>query len=404
MEKKLNKRYASSHFFYFTLFATMFAFASVFLLEKGFDNTTIGLTLSLMSIATIALQTGIADYLDKNKESTLQDTISFILLLIILGSLALFYLNNTMLILLVVVLIFSLTQSTMPLLNSMAFLYTDFGIRINYGFARGMGSLSYALITVILGFVLEWTGASYLPFFYLLFALLSLISVRSFELPADYRLEQEATRDYSEPRKEWLESDKNMLEFAKSYQRLFVMMLGVVALFFGHVFINNFFIQVITPIGGTSRTMGIAIFIGTILELPAMLNFDRLAKRIPVHQLLKIAAVFFFAKHLFTYLAPNLWVIYFAQALQIGAFSIAYPALVEYTQLAVAQEDLVKGQSLLASAIALSNILSSFSGGILLDKFGVSVTLFIAVLLTVLGVVIVFLTVEDQRKTSIHHI
>ena len=213
-------------------------------------------------------------------------------------------------------------------------------------------------------------------------------------------LKQEATRDYTEAGKELHESNKNMLEFAKSYKRLFVMMLGIVSLFFGHVFINNFFIQVIRPIGGTSRTMGIAIFIGTILELPAMLNFARLAKRIPVHQLLKISAVFFFAKHLLTFLAPNLWVIYFAQALQIGAFSIAYPALVEYSQLAVAPEDLVKGQSLLASAIALSNILSSFSGGILLDKFGVSITLFIAVLLTVVGLVIVFLTVEDQRKIT----
>lgn len=399
MEKKLNQRYAVSHFFYFTLFATMFAFASVFLLDKGFNNTTIGLTLSLMSIATIALQTGIADYLDKNKESTLRNTISFILLIVMLGSLALFYLKNPIVLLILIVLIFSLTQSSMPLLNSLAFLYTDFGIRMNYGFARGMGSLSYALITVVLGFVLEWTGASYLPLFYLLFAFLTMISVRSYNLPPEYQLMDETSRDYPMRSEKFVESDKNMFEFAKSYQRLFMMMLGVVALFFGHVFINNFFIQVITPIGGTSRTMGIAIFIGTILELPAMLNFDRLVKKIPVHQLLKIAAVFFFAKHLFTFLAPNLWVVYFAQALQIGAFSVAYPALVEYTQLAVAQEDLVKGQSLLASAIAFANILSSFSGGILLDRFGVSVTLFIAVLLTVLGLMIVFLTVEEQDQS-----
>lgn len=398
MEKKLNIKYAASQFSYFTLFASMFAFASIFLLDKGFDNTTIGLTLSLMSLATIGLQMGIADYLDKNKDLKLQDAISVIILIVMMASFALFFLEGPFLILFLVVLSFSLTQATTPLLNSMAFLYSKFGIRINYGFARGMGSLAYALVTVALGSLLEFIGAGYLPLFYLLFAFLSLISVRSYQLPVEYQFEMEAERNYPRDSKEVMKSDKNVFEFVKEYQRLLLLMLGVVFLFFGHVLINNFFIQVITPIGGTSRTMGIAIFIGTILELPAMLNFDKLAKRIPVHQLIKISAVFFFAKHLFTFLAPNLFVIYFAQALQIGAFSVAYPALVEYTQLAVSQEDLVKGQSLLASAIALSSILSSFSGGILLDSIGVSKTLFIAVLTTITGLVIIFLTVENQSN------
>lgn len=400
MDKKLNIKYSASQFSYFTLFASMFAFASVFLLDKGFDNTTIGLTLSIMSLATIALQMGIADYLDKNKYLKLQDVISVIILIVMMASFALFFLDGSFLILFLVVLSFSLTQATTPLLNSMAFLYSDFGIRINYGFARGMGSLAYALITVMLGSLLEIISAGYLPLFYLFFAFLSLISVRSFQLPADYQFELEAERNYSSTSKKVIKSDKNIMEFVKEYKRLLLLMLGIVFLFFGHVLINNFFIQVITPIGGTSRTMGIAIFIGTILELPAMLNFNKLAKIIPVHQLIKISAVFFFAKHLFTFLAPNLFVVYFAQALQIGAFSVAYPALVEYTQLAVSQEDLVKGQSLLASAIALSSILASFSGGILLDSIGVSKTLFIGVLTTITGLVIIFLTVENQSKNS----
>lgn len=400
MEKKLNINYAASQFFYFTMFATMFAFASVFLLDKDFDNTAIGLTLSLMSVATIGFQTIFASYLDKHKNLKLQDVITFILAVIMMGSLGLLFINHSLIVLVLIVLIFSLAHATTPLLNSLAFLYTDFGIRINFGFARGMGSLSYALITIILGVVLEKIAVSYLPLFYVFFALLTLISVRSYHLSPEMQLEQEAVRNYPLRSKRIVESNKSIFDFVQEYKRLFFMMVGVVFLFLGHVFINNFFIQVITPIGGTSKTMGIAIFIGTILELPAMLNFNQLAKRIPVHQLLKIAAVFFLAKHLFTFLAPNLFVIYFAQALQIGAFSVAYPALVEYTQLAVAQEDLVKGQSLLASAIALSNIISSFSGGILLDRIGVSATLFVMVLMTVIGLIIIFLTVENQPERS----
>lgn len=401
MEKNLNIKYSASQFFYFTLFASMFAFASVFLLDKGFNNTTIGLTLSLMSLATIVFQTGIADYLDKNKNLKLQDAISIVILIVMASSVILFFLDSPFLLLFLVVLSFALTQATTPLINSMAFLYTVDGIRINYGFARGMGSLAYAIVTVLLGTVLEYIGASYLPVFYFFFASMTLVSVRLYQLPDEYQVQEKSRDKELEASSKIIESDKNIIEFAKKYKRLVLMMLGVVFLFFGHVLINNFFIQVITPIGGSSQTMGIAIFIGTILELPAMMNFNQLARRIPVHQLLKISTVFFLAKHLLTFLAPNLFVIYLAQALQIGAFSIAYPALVEYTQLEVSQEDLVKGQSLLASAIALSNILSSFSGGILLDQIGVSRTLFIAVLTTVAGLIIIFLTVNDQSKNGL---
>lgn len=399
MRKKLNSNYALSQFLYFTLFGTIVAFASVFLLGKGFSNTTIGLTLSLMSIATIGIQTAVANYLDRNKAVKLQDMINFILMIIMLASASLFFVKNSLFILLLFILVSSFVYVLTPLLNSMAFLYTDYGIWINYGFARGMGSLAYAVITAILGLVFEIISSDFLPVFYLFFAFLTFLAVRSYQLPREYQLERNEKK-IEKKLKEPAESDKNILEFVKAYKKLFLMMFGVVLLFFGHVLINNFFIQVIKPIGGNNRTMGIAVFIGAIVELPAMLKFNQLKNKIPIHHLLKVSALFFLLKHFLTLLAPNLGIIYLAQFLQIGAFAIAYPALVEYTQLAVSKKDLVKGQSLLASAIALSNILSSFSGGVLLDQIGVSKTLFVALMTTVLGLLLVFLSVEKQREES----
>lgn len=399
MRKKLNIKYSLSQFTQFTLFGTMVAYLSVFLLGKGFDNTTIGLTMSLIGIITIGVQTALGNFLDRNKEIRLQDTITALLSIIILGSIALFFIKNQFFVMTFVILIFSLIYAIEPLQNSLAFLYSDYGFRMNYGFARGIGSLAFALITAILGSVFEVISSDFLPLFYIAFAVLAIAAVRSFYLPEEYKVEKaDAAKDDKSSVIE--ESDKSMLEFAKQYKKLFIMMFGVVLLFFGHVLINNFFIQIITPIGGSSQTMGIAVFIGAIVELPPMLQFDRLAKRIPIHRLLKISAVFFLLKHFLTFLAPNLWIIYIAQFLQIAAFAIAYPALVEYTQLAVSKKDLVKGQSLLASSIALSNILSSFSGGVLLDSIGVSRTLFVAVVATFIGLLLLFFAVEDQSKQS----
>lgn len=401
MKKELDIKYSLSNFFYFTMFGSMFAFASVFLLDKGFDNTTIGLTLGLTSISSVSLQTFLGNYVDKHKHIKLQDVMSRVILAIMGGAALLYFLESGWIILLLVIISFALTQALTPLLNSMAFLYDDFGVQVNYGFARGIGSLAYALVTVMLGFVVERTSPSYLPLFYLLFGLLLLASIRSYTLSDADHEQLEVEQSAKKRTKKQVVSDKTFIDFIKEYQNLVFLMLGIVFLFYGHIIINNFFIQVITPIGGTSRTMGIAIFIGTILELPAMMNFNRLANRIPVHRLLKISAAFFLAKHLLTYLAPSLPVIYLAQALQIGAFSVAYPALVQYTQTVIASEDLVKGQSLLASAIGLSNIIASLTGGVLLDKIGASNTLFIAVVTTVIGLIIVFVTVEDHSQDAV---
>lgn len=397
MEKKLNIRYMMSNFFYFSMFASMIAFVSVYLLHKGFDNSTIGTVLSITSVTSIVFQTWIANFVDKRKNLRVQDVLSFIVAVIVIGSLALFFMPIEIGIVAIVVAIFALSQSLPTLLNSMAFIYERFGININYGVARGTGSAAYAIITMLLGYVVEATSPDLLPLFYAAFGILMIVSVRSFFLPEE---EKEVVQEVDEPIEEQVAADQTLIEFIGKYKKLVLLMGGVVFLFFAHTIINNFFIQIITPVGGDSANMGTAIFIGAMVELPAMMNFNRITKKIPVSRLLIISAVFFLAKHTLTYFAPNVLVIYLAQALQVGAFAVAYPALVEYINSIVDLKDLVKGQSLLTIAMALSSVFASFLGGILLDSIGTSQTLLLGVATTVIGLVIVLFTVENTDKLS----
>lgn len=397
MEKKLNIRYMMSNFFYFSMFASMMAFVSVYLLHKGFDNSTIGTVLSITSVTSIVFQTWIANFVDKRKNLRVQDVLSFIVAVIVIGSLALFFMPIEIGIVAIVVAIFALSQSLPTLLNSMAFIYERFGININYGVARGTGSAAYAIITMLLGYVVEATSPDLLPLFYAAFGILMIVSVRSFFLPEE---EKVVVQEVDEPIEEQVAADQTLIEFIGKYKKLVLLMGGVVFLFFAHTIINNFFIQIITPVGGDSANMGTAIFIGAMVELPAMMNFNRITKKIPVSRLLIISAVFFLAKHTLTYFAPNVLVIYLAQALQVGAFAVAYPALVEYINLIVDLKDLVKGQSLLTIAMALSSVFASFLGGILLDSIGTSQTLLLGVATTAIGLVIVLFTVENTEKLS----
>lgn len=397
MEKKLNIRYMMSNFFYFAMFASMMAFISVYLLHKGFDNSTIGTVLSITSVTSIVFQTWVANFVDKRKNLRVQDVLSFIVAVIVIGSLALFFMPIEIGIVAIVVAIFALSQSLPTLLNSMAFIYERFGININYGVARGTGSAAYAIITMLLGYVVEATSPDLLPLFYAAFGILMIVSVRSFFLPEE---EKVVVQEVDEPIEEQVAADQTLIEFIAKYKKLVLLMGGVVFLFFAHTIINNFFIQIITPVGGDSASMGTAIFIGAMVELPAMLNFNRITKKVSVSRLLIISSVFFLAKHTLTYFAPNVPVIYLAQALQIGAFAVAYPALVEYINLIVDLKDLVKGQSLLTIAMALSSVFASFLGGILLDSIGTSQTLLLGVATTAIGLVIVLFTVEKTEHLS----
>src|SRR5699024_6685208 len=166
MVKKLNIRYMLSNFFYFSMFASMMAFVSVYLLHKGFDNATIGTVLSVTSISAIVFQSWLANFVDKRKNLQVQDVLSFIIAVIIIGSLALYFMPIEIGIIILVVIIFALAQSMSALLNSLAFVYERFGITINYGVGRGMGSAAYAITTMLLGHFVEATTPNVLPLFY----------------------------------------------------------------------------------------------------------------------------------------------------------------------------------------------------------------------------------------------
>lgn len=395
MEKKFNLKYASGMVSFFAMFASMFSFVSVYLLNKGYDNATIGTVLSITGIVSIILQTFQASFLDKRPDFRLQDAVSLNVLIVLIGSIILLFVPTSLPLLLLIVLIFAFTQSSETLLNSLAFVFEKLGVHINYGFGRGMGSLSFAVFTMVMGYIVEATTPNLIPVFYIVFASSLLFAVRSYKHPQENKQSESETVDEDEGSEAM---DQSLITFLKKYKRLVLLMVGVVALLFTHTVVNNFFIQIIAPIGGNSASMGTAVFLGAIVELPAMFNYERIENRIPARHLLKITGLFFLVKHVLTFLAPNMTVIYIAQLFQIGAFALIYPTSVSYIRSVVSPKDSIKGQSLFTSAMAASSVIGSFLGGVLLDNLGVAQTLLFGIVTTVIGLIIVFIATEGRVK------
>lgn len=404
MNKQLNRKYAASHAINSGLLATMLAFASIFLLDKGFANSTIGMILALCNVAAIIVQTFFANFTAKRPSVKLQDMLTFMLIIIILSSITLFVSPSPILFLFAIILAFSFAQSNTPFVNSLAFIYEEEGVLINYGVGRGFGSLAYALVNLILGFVVEMTTPSILPLFYIGLSVLFILIIRSYRLPErDQTVHLETTPEVEVPARESIPVEEQSLAgFVSNYRSLIFVILGLSFVIFAQTIIGTFMIQIVTPIGGDSRSVGLAIFIAAAVEFPVMMNFDKLLQKQSAAFWLKLSVLFFVCKVILLFLANTLWMVYLSQFLQFGAYALAYPAAVQYIKQSVAKKDLLKGQTLFTIGTTMSAVFASFMGGLIIDSFGVSSMLLTAFFAVLIGGLIIYTTLnklpEQQLK------
>lgn len=392
--KMLDVKYALTQILYFASFSALMGYASVYLLDQNVSNSLIGTTLALVSVIAVFTQPMVASAVDK-KVVKLQTLVNIILIATVILSVCLYLFKlPTMMLLCVFVGIVTFMMTIQPLLNSMAFLFEKYGIQINYGLARGLGSAAYALASAVLGYLVEDFGTGVIPLFYIIGNILLILVVYTYVIPKNQQLVSQKQEDIEEIEQEQL----SFFQFCRLYKKFMVFVLGVVLVFFTHTIINNFFIQVITPIGGTESQMGIAVFIAAIVELPAMAMFNMMRRKINCSTLLKISVVMFALKHLLTFLATNVLMIYAAQVLQIGAYAIFIPASVYYVNEVISKQDLVKGQSMVTVGITASGIIANFAGGILLDVVGVYDLLMIGMIVSIVGGLIVFWAIGKKQK------
>lgn len=391
--RSLNIKYIASQVFYFAAFAAMMGYASVYLLYKGFSNSTIGIILSLCSILAVFLQPALATFADSHKNIEIRKIITTIVAIAIVLSVALLILPaNQTIIFILIVSIFTLETTIQPLVNTLAFIFEKYNININFGAARGLGSVAYAVTSIALGYVVEWFNPDLLPLCYVIFNVLLFIVVYTFVLPKGAQSIEAKVEEETE--ETLVEENTSLLGFAKKYKKFLLLLFGFVFVYFAHTIINNFFIQIITNVGGNSSDMGNAVFLAAMLELPTMAYFNQLVKKVNCGTLIKISIAMFLVKHAITYFASDIIMIYIAQIFQMGAFALFIPASVHYVNCKVDKSDITKGQSFVTTSMTVSGVFANLIGGVLLDVISVNQVLLVGVILSIFGAVIVILATE----------
>ena len=72
MEKRFNLQYAGIHGTYWLYYGVICSFASVFLLDRGYSNTEIGIILAIGNIFAVILQPIMGDLADRSRKIPLR--------------------------------------------------------------------------------------------------------------------------------------------------------------------------------------------------------------------------------------------------------------------------------------------------------------------------------------------
>ena len=381
-------RYIIINATYFAVYSGIHAYASVFLLEKGFSNTLIGITLALANILSVIFQPFVAGLIDKQGKLTNRNVSMASTALLLAGSILLLVIKNGIAaIFFIFALIYMVQMVYQPIITAMYFEYEAAGCHIYYGLARGLGSAGFAVTSVFTGMAIGRFGVSILMILDIIFLSAALIVLFFFKKPSVNNPEPGTSEV----------AHNNLFSFIKTYPDFMLFVLGAVCFFFAHNAINDYMIQIITPLGGTETQMGTAVFIAALLELPTMALIDKVMKKVSCRNLLLFAGAAFLVKTLLMFLAPNMVLVYISQAMQMFAYAVFIPVSAYFVNQTMARFDQVKGQAYINCSITLGGVFSSLVCGRLLDIKGPHFMLIVSLVVTAAGLVIAFLALKVWR-------
>ena len=363
--RKLMIQYCILQGSYWASFCVIYAFATVFLLSRGFESSMIGVIIAAGNILGVVLQPMVASIADRSEKISLHKLTAMLSIIMILLLVLLYFVPNG---LLAVAVLFLLTdtflQVIQPLINSVSVYYVNQGVSVDFGSARGIGSLSYAAASYILGIVVEKFGTRSILMAGILVALVLLVTVLSmpvFSSSAASRLGE----------KEPEQNDAGLIVFAGRYKNFMLTLAGITLLFTFHNMNNAYLIKVIENVGGTSADMGRMLSIAAVTELPVMFLFSRISKHFKSSTLLMVSSAFFAIRAAGFMLAGNVMTMYLAAMLQIGSFALYIPSSVYYVNETMLDQDKFKGQAVMTATNTLGGVFGSLFGGFLIDNAGV---------------------------------
>lgn len=390
--KKLNIEYFSLQSLFWMTYCMVVGFSVTYLLSCGYSNSEAGYILASANICALILQPFFADLADRSKKINAMTIFLVSIEIIFVCSIGLFFIGVRSLILtLIYVVMITLANAVIAFLTSIQFLMDTSKSKINFGLCRAGGSLCFAILSAVMGIMIERIGMKSIPLALFIITLL-MIGLCIFITRHSINGNIKAVLTLEKKR------SSSLFVFFKENPRFMILSIAMLFIYYAHAFITNFTISIVRNVGGDNREMGYLIAFMALMELPGMIGFKEISRRFKVSSLLLFSMIMFSIKAIIVWLSPSLMTLTFGFALQVVSFAIYIPASVQYANIIIDEKDTVKAQMMFNLMQAGGAVFSSIIGGWLIDFSGISHALLVGAILSCIGTMIAFAGIQNTKR------
>lgn len=394
LKKGPTGRYGVIQAGYWMNYLIIASFAAVFLTGRGFTTAQVGIVTATGSLLSCVLQQVSGTIADRSS-SPLKWLVAGFFAVCMLCFAGLLFLPHAFLSTFVFyVVALTLQASISPLLNALCLQFTNNGYDINFGLARSMGSLGYALSALFMGTITERFGAEIiLPIYLAIYAVVMIVLI-SFPVP------QKNSEAKVVAGNELLKNEQpsSMKQFFARYHRFMLLMVGFILLWFLNNILGTYMIYFVGYHGGGQADMGLALSIMAFSEIPAVLFGSNIMGRIGAGKMLRISAFGGILKAVLFFIAPNLQFFIWCNVAHLLLSGFYQVSAVYYCYSIVGQADIVKGQAILGVATTgICAMLSNYLGGILVEAVSIPTILLIGIVVNILAFVVIYIATDPNR-------
>ncbi len=395
--KKINAKFSMIQCSFMMSFSAIVGFSVVLLQSRNFKSSEIGIILAVECVASVISQTFLGSFADKHKKIPLKRILLVIMCLSFIINMILMVIPSEFFITMFIFIMIGMTEySATGLINSLAIQFVNIGIPVNFGLARGLGSLAYAAGGFIIGKVVTQSGPESILVIHAVFLIIMIISVCIFDKPGSETAVQESI-SIEQP-----ESNDSVWHMLAANKKLLYFLAAMILTFISHGMLANFLPQIVEHVGGNSGDYGTAMSLAALSEIPTMLCFSFFMKKTTSGKLVILSFLFFFVKSVLFIFSNNIYFIFTFQMLQILGYGLFVPASVYYVNEIVDKNEKIRGQSLVTVAsMGIGITIGNLLGGVILDSKGVPAMLIVSTVFSFLGFVIVFLSIGRKNKNNI---
>lgn len=390
-------KYSLMNALYWIAVCAVAGFISAFMIPKGYTNSTIGLIVAASNILIMIFQPIVASAVDRYKKISLQFVIIMFTLISATFCVIMLILPEADLLMAAVITLAVATINILqPFVNAVSVELEEAGCRINFGLCRAFGSLGYAVVSTLMGFLAVRFSEQIIPVTGIACCILFICTTLPLRIQnGESNTAVSRTQDTAPDTHPDTPEAQSLISFLFSNKRFLLFLLSVMCLFTSHNFTTGYLYQIACSVGGDSSSLGIAGAIAAMLELPGMMLFSYLLTKASCRTLLRISGIGFFLRFLGFFLANSVTTLYMAQIPQTFSYALFIPASVHYVSRLFSKADMAKAQSLVTTAITIGGIIASIAGGRLIDVAGMHFSELCVTILGGIGALVLFFSAEN---------